>query len=211
MSPAGNVNDAEPNGVVALRGTTTMGLIGSSLVMMRVHACGPADVGVKLTPRSRLESALIVAGNSAGFTSAKCGRPPGFVAVKGQEMTAEATLRPQEPVLSTFSVCVAPVPPLQTEAPKLPLPVSVTVPDPVLQVAVTTVVGLTGSLLAMLKVAVFDPTDVGVQLNAKLKLASGLMFTGKVGPAASEISVLPEVWVMLVMERLSAPVSDTSN
>ena len=168
-----------------------------------MHDCGPCVVGEKLTPTGSPESALIVAGNSVGFTSVKAEEQP--------VRAADATLSPQLPVLSTFSVCVAPVPPLQTEAPKLPLPVSVTVPDPVLQVAVRTVVGLTGSLLAMLKVAVFDPTDVGVQLNAKLKLASGLMFTGKVGPAASEISVLPEVCIMLVMVRLSAPVSDTSN
>ena len=52
---------------------------------------------------------------------------------------------------------------------------------------------------------------VGVQLNEKLKLASGLMFTGKVGPVANVMSVLPEVRVILLMSRLSAAVFDTSS
>src|SRR5580692_5421801 len=199
VRPPGNVSDAVPKAVFPVRGITTTGLIGSSVVIDRLHDFGPPEVGVNLTPTSRPESGLIVAGNSPGFTSVK----------SAQEMTADTTSRLQVPTLLILRVCGGVVPE-QLAVPKSPLPVTLIVPDPVLHVTVTGVFGLAGSLLAMLKVADFAPTVVGVQVNVKLKLASGLMFTGKVGPVASEMSVLPEVRVMLLMSRLSAPVSATS-
>src|SRR5215469_11328630 len=160
---------------------TTVGCAGSSLVIVRLHDFGPAEVGVKLMPIGRLASGLIAAGNSPGLTSVK----------SEQLIIADAT----------WSV----------QVPKLPLPVTSIMPEATLHVTVSGVLGLIGSLLAMLKVALLAPNEVGVQARVKLKLASGLMLTGKVGPVASEISVLPEERVMLLISRLSAPVSDTSS
>src|SRR5271154_3969187 len=95
VMPVGNVSDAEPKAVFPVRGITTLGLTGSSVVIVRVQAFGPAEVGVKLTPTGRLESGLIVAGNSLGFTSVK----------SAQEMTADTTSRLQVPVLLICNVC----------------------------------------------------------------------------------------------------------
>src|SRR5271155_3554216 len=137
VSPAaGRVNDAEPNGVVAVRGIFTTGFTGSLLVTVRVHAFGPAEVGVKLTPTSSSESALIVAGNSPGFTSVK----------SAHEMTAEVTMRPQGPTLLSFSVCGGALPP-QTAVPKSPLPVTLIVPLPSSPLRGMKTSGLTGSSL----------------------------------------------------------------
>jgi len=155
---------------------------------------------VKLTPTGRLESGLIAAGNSPGFTSVK----------SAQLIIADARLSVQFPTLLIWSVCGG-VEPEQFAVPRFPVPATSIAPAAVLHITVTAVFGLAGSLLAMLKVADFAPKVVGVQSNVKIKFASGLTFTGKVGPDASETSALPEVLVMLLMGILSAPVSDTSN
>src|SRR5579862_284942 len=94
VMPVGKVSDAEPSAVFPVRGIMTTGLIGSSVMIVRVHAFGPPEVGVKLTPTSSSESGLIAAGNSVGFTSVK----------SAQEMTADDTFRLQVPTLLIFRV-----------------------------------------------------------------------------------------------------------
>jgi len=186
--------------VFPVSGTRTTGLIGSSVVTVRLHDFGPAEVGANLTVRSMPESGLIGTGNVGGLTSVK----------SAHVGTALIRLRLHPPTLFTLIVCAGVVPP-HVAVPKSPLPVTTIVPDAVVQVTVTSLRGVTESLLAIVNVADFAPNVVGVQLNEKLKLASGLTFTGKVGPVANVMSVLPEVRVILLMSRLSAAVFDTSS
>ena len=101
MSPAGNVSNADPSGVVPVSGTMTVGVTGSLVVIVKWHDFGPALIGVKLIPTSSPESGLIVAGNSPGFTSVK----------SRHEMIADTTLRLQVPTLLIFSVCAGTFPP----------------------------------------------------------------------------------------------------
>src|SRR5580692_2172846 len=105
-------------------------------------------------PTPRLESGLIGAGNSAGFTSVNAEEQP--------VSDADATSRLQVPTLLIFSVCVTADPPPQTEVLKTPLPVTFSVPLPSVPVAVKTVVGAPGSLLLIAIVAVWGPTVLGV-------------------------------------------------
>src|SRR3984957_11756454 len=133
---AGKVSDAEPSAVFPVSGITTTGLIGSSVVIVRVHDFGPADVGVKLIPTSSPESGLIAAGNSAGFTSVK----------SAHEIIADVTFRLQVPTLLILRVWGG-VSAEQLAVPKLPLPVTLMVPLPSLPVAVRLVIGAPGSLL----------------------------------------------------------------
>ena len=52
----------EGTGVLAVNVWVTIPVSGSSLVMIRVHDLGPAEVGVKRTTRPRHESGLTAAG-----------------------------------------------------------------------------------------------------------------------------------------------------
>src|SRR5262249_38234141 len=52
----------EADGVLAVTVNITIGLVGSSLLIFKVHDLGPAEVGVKRITRLRHESGLTVAG-----------------------------------------------------------------------------------------------------------------------------------------------------
>jgi hypothetical protein len=71
VSPFEKVNCVGPVGVVAMRGTNSIGLTGSSVTTSSVHAFSPAEVGVNCTVRSTPESGLIGTGKVGGLTSVK--------------------------------------------------------------------------------------------------------------------------------------------
>src|SRR5258708_21143038 len=64
----GTSSDVDPSWVFPLSGRTVVGWIGSSVVMVKLHNFGPAEVGVNLTVRSTPESGLIGTGNVGGLT-----------------------------------------------------------------------------------------------------------------------------------------------
>src|SRR5271166_520718 len=116
MTVGGKVNPGGTSmltaGVVAVSVSITLGLFGSSLVIVNVHDLGPTEVGVNAIVSGRLESGLRVAGN--GLPS---------IVKSGQLIDAPVTFKLHGPVLATVIVFCALLP-LQT-LPNIPEPLTV--------------------------------------------------------------------------------------